>query len=122
MIILGGCSTLPEQSQVRIIRDGYGTPHIYADSTYGLYYGYGYSIAQDRLFQMEMARRSTQGPLRKSWERTTSTTTRTRARYSIPRRFGASWLHLRRRIETYSEVMPPDSTPGWLKLEGHRTG
>ncbi len=36
-------------------------PHIYADDIYGLYFGYGYSIAQDRLFQMEMARRSTQG-------------------------------------------------------------
>jgi penicillin amidase len=46
---------------VRIIRDNYGTPHIYADTIYGLYFGYGYSIAQDRLFQMEMARRSTQG-------------------------------------------------------------
>jgi penicillin amidase len=46
---------------VRIIRDNYGTPHIYADEVYGLYFGYGYAIAQDRLFQMEMARRSTQG-------------------------------------------------------------
>lgn len=46
---------------VRIVRDNYGTPHIYADTVYGLYFGYGYSIAQDRLFQMEMARRSTQG-------------------------------------------------------------
>lgn len=59
----------PEQSSsqsrqdraVRIVRDNYGTPHIHADTVYGLYFGYGYSIAQDRLFQMEMARRSTQG-------------------------------------------------------------
>lgn len=51
----------PVGSQVRIVRDDYGVPHVYADSIYGLYYGYGYSIAQDRLFQMEMARRSTQG-------------------------------------------------------------
>jgi len=51
----------PVGSQVRIVRDDYGVPHVYADSVYGLYYGYGYSIAQDRLFQMEMARRSTQG-------------------------------------------------------------
>ena len=46
---------------VRIIRDNYGTPHIYAEEIYGLYFGYGYAIAQDRLLQMEMARRSTQG-------------------------------------------------------------
>ncbi len=36
-------------------------PHIYANDTWHLFYGYGYVVAQDRLFQMEMARRSTQG-------------------------------------------------------------
>ena len=48
-------------NEVRIVRDDYGAPHIYADTVFGLFYGYGYAIAQDRLFQMEMARRSTQG-------------------------------------------------------------
>ena len=61
IVILGGCSTFLEKAQVRIVRDDFGVPHIYADDIYGLYYGYGYAIAQDRLFQMEMARRSTQG-------------------------------------------------------------
>ena len=65
VFILAGCTTLQGQEQVRVIRDDYGTPHIYADSIYGLYYGYGYSIAQDRLFQMERARRSTQAILEK---------------------------------------------------------
>ena len=46
---------------VTIRRDAFGVPHVYADSEFGLFYGYGYSVAQDRLFQMEMARRSTQG-------------------------------------------------------------
>lgn len=46
---------------VRIVRDTYGVPHIYADTVFGLFYGYGYAVGQDRLFQMEMARRSTQG-------------------------------------------------------------
>ena len=59
--ILGGCSAPPEREQVRIVRDEFGVPHIYADEIYGVYYGYGYAIAQDRLFQLEMARRSTQG-------------------------------------------------------------
>ncbi len=64
-LLLPACSNLQQidnlTDEVRIIRDTYGTPHIYADNVYGLYYGYGYAIAQDRLFQMEMARRSTQG-------------------------------------------------------------
>lgn len=46
---------------VVIERDEYGVPQIYARSVYGLFYGYGYAVAQDRLFQMEMAKRSTQG-------------------------------------------------------------
>ncbi|WP_321392221.1 penicillin acylase family protein [Emcibacter sp.] len=50
-----------EQGSVKIIRDGYGVPHIYADKTYGLFYGYGYAVAQDRLFQIEMIRRSAMG-------------------------------------------------------------
>ena len=36
-----------ETSNITIKRDNYGVPHVYADSTYGLYYGYGYSLAQD---------------------------------------------------------------------------
>jgi penicillin amidase len=64
LFVMVACSSGPsltDTAQVRIVRDDYGVPHIYSDSRYGLYYGYGYAIAQDRLFQMEMARRSTQG-------------------------------------------------------------
>lgn len=50
-----------ETGQVIIKRDTYGVPHIYAHKVYGLYFGYGYAIAQDRLFQLEMIRRCTQG-------------------------------------------------------------
>ncbi len=47
--------------KVVIKHDTYGVPHVYAKKLYGLYYGYGYAIAQDRLFQLEMIRRSGQG-------------------------------------------------------------
>ena len=67
ILLVAGCGgndvavdSVVESESVRIVRDDWGVPHIYADSIYGLYYGYGYSIAQDRLFQLEMARRSTQ--------------------------------------------------------------
>ena len=63
-LVLSACSAEVAEDvarEVRIVRDDYGVPHVYADSVYGLYYGYGYAIAQDRLFQMDMARRSTQG-------------------------------------------------------------
>lgn len=47
--------------EITIKRDEYGTPHIYADSAYDLFYGYGYSIAQDRLYSLDMARRTGTG-------------------------------------------------------------
>ena len=64
VLVLGGCASAgPQepQKQLRLVRDNYGVPHIYANDVYGLYYGYGYAVGQDRLFQMEMTRRSTQG-------------------------------------------------------------
>ncbi|MGF1684460.1 penicillin acylase family protein [Photobacterium minamisatsumaniensis] len=59
--LVSGCSSFSTSQEITIKRDDYGTPHIYADTTYGLFYGYGYAIAQDRLFQLEMAKRSAQG-------------------------------------------------------------
>ena len=48
-------------SEVTILRDQWGIPHVYADDVHGLYAGFGYAVAEDRLFQMEMARRSVLG-------------------------------------------------------------
>lgn len=44
---------LAEQSssEIKIVRDEYGMPHIYANDTWHLFYGYGYVVAQDRLFR-----------------------------------------------------------------------
>lgn len=49
------------QNTVTIARDTWGTPHIFAQNDYALYFGYGYSLAEDRLYQLEMLKRSTQG-------------------------------------------------------------
>jgi penicillin amidase len=49
--------------QAKIVRDSFGVPHIYADSLEGLFFGYGYAAAQDRLYQMEMFRRTYWGRL-----------------------------------------------------------
>lgn len=58
--VLVACPALAD-TQVEIVRDNWGVPHVYADDVHGLYAGFGYSVAQDRLFQMEMARRSVLG-------------------------------------------------------------
>ncbi|SOC09484.1 penicillin amidase [Ureibacillus xyleni] len=52
-----------ENSVVTIHRDEYGVPHIYANSTEELYKAYGYVMAQDRLFQLEMFKRANEGTL-----------------------------------------------------------
>ncbi len=61
-LLPGAVYSAEEKSEmVLIIRDQYGVPHIHANSVEGLFYGFGYSTAQDRLFQLEMNMRTVQG-------------------------------------------------------------
>jgi penicillin amidase len=48
---------------VRIVRDTWGVPHIYAQNDADLFFAQGFVQAQDRLFQMDLWRRSAQGRL-----------------------------------------------------------
>jgi penicillin G amidase len=48
---------------VRIVRDAYGVPAVYGDSEANVWWGAGYAVAQDRLFQLELFRRATKGRL-----------------------------------------------------------
>jgi len=61
--------------EVVIRRDSWGVPHIFAHTVYDLFYGYGYAVAQDRLFQMEMSKRSVNGTVAEVSAPTTSRTT-----------------------------------------------
>lgn len=46
-----------------IVRDKHGVPHVYGDSVPDAFFGYGYAVAEDRLFQLEMRRRQATGQL-----------------------------------------------------------
>jgi penicillin amidase len=48
---------------VRIVRDRWGVPHIYAQNEADLFFAQGFVQAQDRLFQIDLWRRSSQGRL-----------------------------------------------------------
>src|SRR5258705_10356554 len=48
---------------VRVIRDRWGVPHIVASTRDDLFFAQGFIQAQDRLFQMDLWRRSVQGRL-----------------------------------------------------------
>src|SRR5919198_873716 len=46
---------------VEILRDRAGVPHIYADATRDAYFGLGFAMAEDRLWQMDRLRRRALG-------------------------------------------------------------
>jgi penicillin G amidase len=50
-------------SEVTILRDSFAIPHIYAETESDLYRAVGFAMAQDRLWQMDLLRRVTQGRL-----------------------------------------------------------
>src|SRR5204862_7120978 len=48
---------------VTVVRDRWGLPHITAQNEHDLFFAQGFVQAQDRLFQMDLWRRSVQGRL-----------------------------------------------------------
>lgn len=55
---------LPElQAPVKVYRDAWGVPHIYAANEHDLFLAQGFITAQDRLFQMDLTRRLAAGRL-----------------------------------------------------------
>ncbi len=51
------------KSEVTVVRDDWGVPHIEAANETDAYFALGYCMAQDRLFQMEILRRVARGEL-----------------------------------------------------------
>jgi penicillin amidase len=48
---------------VRIQRDEWGIPHVFAENDHDLFFGFGYATAEDRLFQLDYLRRRALGRL-----------------------------------------------------------
>ncbi len=46
---------------IEVLRDRAGVPHVYADTTADVYFGLGYAMAEDRLWQMDRLRRRALG-------------------------------------------------------------
>ncbi len=76
LILLSGCLTgktpflyegeVPDQpvnQVVTVVRDAQGVPHIYAEDPEDLFFALGYTMAQDRLFQMDLYRHVALGRL-----------------------------------------------------------
>ncbi|MDX6583982.1 MAG: penicillin amidase [Solirubrobacterales bacterium] len=56
-------TTESPRAGVSIVRDSYGVPAVTGASDYDAWWGVGYAVAQDRLFQLELFRRATSGRL-----------------------------------------------------------
>jgi acyl-homoserine-lactone acylase len=58
LFVLLGCrpglddSPFPQVGTIRIVRDTYGVPHIFASNEVDLFYGFGYAVAEDRVRQL----------------------------------------------------------------------
>jgi len=54
---------LAVDGEVEIVRDSYAVPHIFGETDADVLFGLGFAHAQDRLWQMELLRRTAQGRL-----------------------------------------------------------
>ena len=60
---LEGSRTVDGIGKIEILRDEIGAPHIYADGDDDLFFGYGFAMCQDRLWQLDYLRRKAMGRL-----------------------------------------------------------
>jgi len=58
-----GLRSVPVKAGVEIARDTWGIPHIFASNDQDLFFGFGFAMAQDRLFQLEYLRHKACGRL-----------------------------------------------------------
>ena len=58
-----GLRSVPVKAGVEIARDAWGIPHIFASNDEDLFCGFGFAMAQDRLFQLDYLRRKAHGRL-----------------------------------------------------------
>jgi penicillin amidase len=104
---------------VEVIRDRWGIPHIYARNIHDLFFSQGFVHAQDRLFQMEINRRTARGRLSELFGELALDTDRTSRTFGFHRLGAADWEDtsgdMRDIILAYSEgvnafIESPDSS------------
>ncbi|MFX1514625.1 MAG: penicillin acylase family protein, partial [Promethearchaeota archaeon] len=76
---------------VEVIRDKFGIPHIYAQNDHDLYFAQGFVHAQDRLWQMELNRRTATGRLSEIFGELALDTDRTARTFGFARLGQQDW-------------------------------
>jgi penicillin amidase len=116
--------------EVEIIRDRWGVPHIYAQSVHDLFFAQGFVHAQERLWQMELNRRTGQGRLSELFGELALDTDRAIRTFGFNRLGRADWEGMpedgRQLITAYSDGVnalladPRFKPPVELSLVRHR--
>jgi len=86
--------------RVEIIRDRWGIPHIYADTKEDALFAQGFVHSQDRLFQMEINKRTGQGTLSELFGELALDTDRTIRTFGFNRLGRMDWLNASDEIKT----------------------
>jgi len=108
---------------VEIIRDRWGIPHIYAESLHDLSFAQGFVHAQDRLWQMEINRRTASGHLSELFGEIALDTDRLTRTFGFHRLAAADWEaadeELRGLLEAYAAGVNVslDQTGGRMPVE-----
>jgi penicillin amidase len=87
-----GSLTVPGlTAPVEVVRDRWGVPHIYAASAHDLFFAQGFVHAQDRLWQMELNRRTATGRLSELFGEVALDTDRAARTFGFGRLGQADW-------------------------------
>ena len=126
-----GDQQLPGLSQpTEVIRDRWGVPHIYARSPHDAFFAQGFVHAQDRLWQMELNRRTATGRLSELFGSVALDTDRATRTFGFQRLGAADWQampdDLRAAFQAYSDGVnaflqsPSSKMPIEFTLLGHK--
>lgn len=118
------------EDKVEVLRDRWGVPHIYAASAHDLFFAQGFVHAQERLFQMELNRRTAQGRLSELFGEIALETDRAVRTFGFNRLGKIDWANaspeMRQAVLAYSEGVNAylewigDRLPVEFKLLGHK--
>jgi penicillin amidase len=104
--LTGGTRRGAVAREVRIERDEWGLPHVFAENDDDLYFGFGYATAQDRLFQLDYLRRRAWGRLSEVLGNEAFALDLTARTVGLPRIAEVEWESLpdetRRLVEAYA--------------------
>ena len=107
------------QGEVEIIRNTHNVPHIFAEHETDVFFGLGFAHAQDRLWQMQMMRRTAQGRLSEMFGRRTIRTDELMRRldlYGLARSsVAAQDSQTQAALQSYA-----DGVNAWLRLSNDR--